>query len=180
MHTNNVSSSRKHSKKLNFHVKSWWVICVLLVLFVNWRQDYTVYDECDLIEVSCVYQQIDINGGYRANKCYIIDNHQQAYLLDMDNIRSLQNDLKTGDILIMKIEPRRSEFFLYDKQIAYLESHGLVLYSLDDYTAAKQEKADQRQIIVPLVILFLAVSLIVILFCQDSQRHHVKKKRNKN
>jgi hypothetical protein len=92
----------------------------------------------------------------------------------------LRDALKTGDILIMKIEPSRSEFFLYDRRIAYLESNGNVFYSIDDYTAYKQEFVWQRHMIDRLIIVFLIISLVGMFISQNREIFYsIQRKRKR-
>jgi hypothetical protein len=174
---------RRKRIKLHFRLRWWWIGLLLLLLWGIWRSDNTIYDEQQLIPVTCSYQEIISKGGYRAYVNYIVDSEQRWYRLNLDNIRPLRDALKTGDILIMKIEPSRSEFFLYDRRIAYLESNGNVFYSIDDYTAYKQEFVWQRHMIDRLIIVFLIISLVGMFISQNReifyslQRQRKRKKK---
>lgn len=190
MPTNRDSAPKKRKKKklkLHFRLKLWWIFLFLVPLYVNWRFDDTIYTEEQLIPVTCAFQEIEIHLGYRPSGtvCYIIDTQQRAYRLDMENLRPFKSAVKPGDILKMKIEPRKSSSAPYDKRIAYLEANGTVFYTIEEYLLFKQKMVRQGTIMTAVIYCFLGISLIFIFFLQNPQlcdrieyRYKKRKKRN--
>ena len=171
--------NQKKKVKIHFRLRWWWVALLLLILWVSYRFDYTVYDSQQLIPISCTYQKIDVTGGYRGYVHFIIDSSQRAYRIDMDNIRPLRDNLKPGDVLNLLIEPPRSEYYPYDRTIARLETNGYVYYSQDEYTAYKQDMVQQHHIIDLVIKCFLGVSLVGMFLCQNQQLWRKKRKKKK-
>jgi hypothetical protein len=155
---------------------------LLLLLWRCWRFDNTIYDEQQLIPVTCTYQEI-FSSGYPENVSYIIDSQRRRYQLDLHNLRPLKDAVKPGDDLNMKIEPSRSDYCLYDRRIAYLEVNGTVFCSVDDYITHKQGLVQQRHVINLLILVILIISLVGMFISQNReifysiQRQRKRKKK---
>jgi hypothetical protein len=179
MRTSEENVQRKRIK-LHFRLRWWWIGLLLLLLWRCWRFDNTIYDEQQLIPVTCTYQEIISKGGYRSYVNYIVDSERRWYQLDLDTLRPLKDAVKPGDILNMKIEPSRSDYHLYDRSVAYLEANGTVFYSLDDYATRKPREVRIWHMINLLILAFLIISLAGMFFSQNREIFYsIQRKRKR-
>lgn len=79
--------------KLRFRIRFWWFLLLLFVLWINYRWDNQVYEYTQLVPVTCIFDKIQVYGGYRANTVYIVDNRQNEYKLDIDSLVQIRKEI---------------------------------------------------------------------------------------
>lgn len=170
MCTNNHEKYRFH-----YRLRWWWIILLLLLLFFILRWDWNIYSETELISQTCVYQDITTHPRSGISVSYgIMDDNQNEYYLGLNNVKTLSDALSPGDTLVMKIEPHNPRCLSYNRMIAYLESNGVVYYSLDDYRAYKLSLIHQNKILIPIWIILL-LFLLVLSFCNQNSEYFIDK-----
>lgn len=111
------------------------IICILCLLgfwgYMTIRWDHTVYQQSQLVPVTCTFDSFWIAPHYRGPAAvYIADTDHHYYSVLTDEDQTLRNTLQPGDALEMLVTPRRA---IGNPDIAYLKVNGHVYFSYDDY-----------------------------------------------
>lgn len=111
------------------------IICILCLLgfwgYMTIRWDHTVYQQSQLVPVTCTFDSFWIAPHYRGPAAvYIADTDHHYYSVLTDEDQKLRNTLQPGDALEMLVTPRRA---IGNPDIAYLKVNGHVYFSYDDY-----------------------------------------------
>ena len=127
MHANN-------SKHKQYHLTA-SIICIFCLLgfwgYMTIRWDHTVYQQSQLVPVTCTFDSFWIAPHYRGPAAvYIADTDHHYYSVLTDEDQKLRNTLQPGDALEMLVTPRRA---IGNPDIAYLKVNGHVYFTYDDY-----------------------------------------------
>ncbi len=111
------------------------IICIFCLLglfaYMTIRWDYTVYQQSQLIPVTCTFDSFWIAPHYRGPAAvYIADTDHHYYSVLTGEDQNLRNTLQPGDALEMLVTPRRA---IGNPDIAYLKVNGHVYFTYDDY-----------------------------------------------
>ena len=111
------------------------IICILCLLgfwgYMTIRWDHTVYQQSQLVPVTCTFDSFWIAPHYRGPAAvYIADTNHRYYSVLTDEDQKLRNTLQPGDALEMLVTPRRA---IGNPDIAYLKVNGHVYFTYDDY-----------------------------------------------
>ena len=111
------------------------IICILCLLgfwgYMTIRWDHTVYQQSQLVPVTCTFDSFWIAPHYRGPAAvYIADTNHRYYSVLTDEDQKLRNTLQPGDALEMLVTPRRA---IGNPDIAYLKVNGHVYFTYGDY-----------------------------------------------
>ena len=111
------------------------IICIFCLLgfwaYMTIRWDHTVYQQSQLVPVTCTFDSFWIAPHYRGPAAvYIADTNHRYYSVLTDEDQKLRNTLQPGDALEMLVTPRRA---IGNPDIAYLKVNGHVYFTYDDY-----------------------------------------------
>ena len=111
------------------------IICILCLLgfwgYMTIRWDHTVYQQSQLVPVTCTFDSFWIGSSYRGGgPLYIVDTNNHYYHIISSNRKELCSNLHAGDTLEMLVTPRGS---IGNPDIACLKVNGHVYFTYDDY-----------------------------------------------
>lgn len=129
------ASLRRRGMKKGWRRFTVSIICILCLLgfwgYMTIRWDHTVYQQSQLVPVTCTFDSFWIAPHYRGPAAvYIADTDHHYYSVLTDEDQKLRNTLQPGDALEMLVTPRRA---IGNPDIAYLKVNGHVYFSYDDY-----------------------------------------------
>lgn len=115
-----------------FTVSLTCIACLLgLFAYVTIRWDHAVYQQSQLVPVTCTFDSFWIAPHYRGPAAvYIADTNHHYYSVLTDEDQKLRNTLQPGDALEMLVTPRRT---IGNPDIVYLKVNGHVYFTYDDY-----------------------------------------------
>lgn len=115
-----------------FTVSLTCIACLLgLFAYLTIRWDHAVYQQSQLVPVTCTFDSFWIAPHYRGPAAvYIADTDHHYYSVLTDEDQNLRNTLQPGDALEMLVTPRRA---IGNPDIAYLKVNGHVYFTYDDY-----------------------------------------------
>ena len=115
-----------------FTVSLTCIACLLsLFAYMTIRWDHTVYQQNQLVPVTCTFDSFWIAPHYRGPAAvYIADTDHHYYSVLTDEDQNLRNTLQPGDALEMLVTPSRA---IGNPDIAYLKVNGHVYFTYDDY-----------------------------------------------
>ena len=111
------------------------IICILCLLgfwgYMTIRWDHTVYQQSQLVPVTCTFDSFWIAPHYRGPAAvYIADTDHHYYSVLTDEDQKLRNTLQPGDALEMLVTPRRA---IGNPEVAYLSVNGHVYCTYEEY-----------------------------------------------
>lgn len=111
------------------------IICIFCLLgfwgYMTIRWDHTVYQQSQLVPVTCTFDSFWIAPHYRGPAAvYIADTDHHYYSVLTDEDQNLRNTLQPGDALEMLVTPRRA---IGNPDIAYLKVNGHVYCTYEEY-----------------------------------------------
>lgn len=154
-----------HKKRRNRLVFRIPFISIPLIIILIWNYiypDITEYGLSELVPVECQFQSIESSKGYRVSTAYIIDENQISYHYMGQDITAIKK-IPRGQTIKMLVDPNNTWYthnICYDRQIAYLEVNGKPYYTLEDYSAQKQQMKNSSLVLSFIVITLLGVALI--------------------
>ena len=111
------------------------IICILCLLgfwgYMTIGWDHTVYQQSQLVPVTCTFDSFWIAPHYRGPAAvYIADTDHHYYSVLTDEDQKLRNTLQPGDALEMLVTPRRA---IGNPEVAYLSVNGHVYCTYEEY-----------------------------------------------
>lgn len=111
------------------------IICILCLLgfwgYMTIRWDHTVYQQSQLVPVTCTFDSFWIGSAYRGRGAtYIVDTNQHYYFVFSDIFDKIDGNLQPGDSLEMLVTPRRA---IGNPEVAYLSVNGHVYCTYEEY-----------------------------------------------
>lgn len=115
-----------------FTVSLTCIACLLgLFAYVTIRWDHAVYQQSQLVPVTCTFDSFWIAPHYRGPAAvYIADTDHHYYSVLTDEDQKLRNTLQPGDALEMLVTPRRA---IGNPEVAYLSVNGHVYCTYEEY-----------------------------------------------
>lgn len=115
-----------------FTVSLTCIACLLsLFAYMTIRWDHTVYQQNQLVSVTCTFDSFWIGSAYRGRGAtYIADTNQYYYFVFSDIFDKIDGNLQPGDSLEMLVTPRRS---IGNPDVAYLSVNGHVYCTYEEY-----------------------------------------------
>ena len=115
-----------------FTVSLTCIACLLgLFAYVTIRWDHAVYQQSQLVPITCTFDSFWISTAARGRGTpYILDTNQHYYLVFSDIFDEIDGNLQPGDSLDMLVTPRRA---IGNPEVAYLSVNGHVYCTYEEY-----------------------------------------------
>lgn len=161
------------------------IICILCLLgfwgYMTIGWDHTVYQQSQLVPVTCTFDSFWIAPHYRGPAAvYIADTDHHYYSVLTDEDQKLRNTLQPGDALEMLVTPRRA---IGNPDIAYLKVNGHVYFSYDDYLSIAASGRITYLVFSTLALsvsAFLVIRMIVLTVTAKRKRKKREKRTQEN
>ena len=161
------------------------IICILCLLsfwgYMTIRWDHTVYQQNQLVPVTCTFDSFWISTAARGRGTpYIVDTNQHYYLVFSDIFDKIDGNLQPGDSLEMLVTPRRS---IGNPDVAYLKANGHVYCTYEEYHSIAATRRIEYLVFSAFelsVSTFLVIRMIVLTVTAKRKRKNREKRTQEN
>ena len=161
------------------------IICIFCLLgfwgYMTTRWDHTVYQQSQLVPVTCTFHSFWIGSAYRGRGAtYIVDTNQHYYFVFSDIFDKIDGNLQPGDPLEMLVTPRRS---IGNPEVAYLNVNGHVYCTYEEYHSIAASGRITYLVFSTLALsvsAFLVIRMIVLTVTAKWKRKKRKKRTHEN
>ena len=165
-----------------FTVNLTCIACLLgLFAYMTIRWDYTVYQQNQLVSVTCIFDSFWLHPTHRGRgPAYIVDTNQHYYFVFSDIYDRLRDNLQPGDTLELLITPRRATG---NPDVAYLKANGHVYCTYEEYHS--QITSSRKMYFIASsfelsVSAFLVIQMIVLTVTAKRKRKNREKRTQEN
>ena len=161
------------------------IICILCLLgfwgYMTIGWDHTVYQQSQLVPVTCTFDSFWIAPHYRGPAAvYIADTDHHYYSVLTDEDQKLRNTLQPGDALEMLVTPRRA---IGNPEVAYLSVNGHVYCTYEEYHSIAASGRITYLVFSTLALsvsAFLVIRMIVLTVTAKRKRKKREKRTQEN
>lgn len=161
------------------------IICIFCLLgfwgYMTIRWDHTVYQQSQLVPVTCTFDSFWISSAYRGRGAtYIVDTDQHYYFVFSDIFDKIDGNLQPGNPLEMLVTPRRS---IGNPDVAYLSMNGHVYCTYEEYHSIAASGRITYLVFSALALsvsAFLVIRMIVLTVTAKQKRKKREKRTQEN